>query len=127
MIRNRRNIFFWLSRITCLLIFAPFFAVQCFYYYNAQAITATPSIAATIEKAASKNNPPAVEQENGTGKKATINLNKRFQPGSVLSVAFVEFEKPFTYCERKLISRYINPFSLCVWHHTGTLRGPPAC
>ncbi len=127
MIRNRHNIFFWLSRIVCLLIFAPFFAVQCFYYYNAQAKTATPAIAVAAEKTASKNNAAAIEQENGTGKKATINLNKRFQPGSILSVGFVEFEKPFTYCERTLTSRYINPFSLSVLHHTGTLRGPPAC
>lgn len=124
---KRHRTFFWLSKIAVLLIYIPFFAVQCFLSYSSVTQVNTQPLQASCKKQATHSLVSITAAEKKVpAKQVTINLNKRFQPGGMSYFLNVIFEVPVYFFEACFFNTYTNFFLPSFHLYTGALRGPPS-
>lgn len=123
---KRQSTSFWLSRIAVLLIYIPFFAVQCFFNYSGIAQGKADIFQTHCEKQISKGPTSIADcQKNAPVKAVGLNLNKRFQPGSICTLFNATFEAPLYFFQTDDFSSYISSLVPSSLLYTGALRGPP--
>ena len=124
---TRHSTFFLLSRIAVLLIYVPFFTVQCFLSYSNLAQVKTDTFQTSYKRQTSKTPLSIADAEKKSQEKqVTINLNKRFQPGSMSYFLNTSFEVPVYFFEASVFISYLNSLLPTSHLYTGPLRGPPA-
>ena len=123
---KRNSIFFGLSKLLVLLIFIPFFLVQCFFNYsNIVEGSSEISQLAYNPVVSNKHIETVNPGKKGTEKQSSFTLNKRFEPSINLSFIHVTFELPVCFFETKFFNKYTNTLLPSPQFHTGSLRGPP--
>jgi len=124
---KRQSTFFWLSRIAVLIIYVPFFAVQCFFNYSSITQSKSVIFQTSYKKETSNGTVSiAVTEKKSTDQQVAVNLNKRFQPGGMSYFLNIAFEVPVYYFEASLYNSYNNSLLPTSHLYTGALRGPPA-
>jgi len=123
---KRHSIYFWLSRISVLLIYIPFFAVQCFFNYSSITQAKIENFATHYEHTATNTKASIVDsQKKQSENKTFVSLNKRFERANILSCFIFSFELATCFHETKSFGSYINFVIPSFLFDTGTLRGPP--
>lgn len=121
---KKRNISSLISKAFILCLYISFLAVQLFFNFDIGKGPATPinyySFHPLNKTESFVNQPRKLDT-----KKATVFLNKRFQPESILIWNTIEIEAPVKYIETQDQYVSFDQHIAAIHIHTRSLRGPP--
>lgn len=125
--QKKQGLHFGLSRIAVLLIYVPFFAVQCFFNYSNITQGQSGNFQTSYKKSSAGAHAAIVDLgKNKRGKQVVISLNKRFEPANAPSCDNVSFEIPVYFTKVRLFNKHTHILLASFHLHAITLRGPPA-
>lgn len=119
-----QNIFYQRFKVAILLLYLPFFAVQCFFNYSNIVQGNSGALFAQYQKTTTGK--PVSLNTKPYSKLVTVSLNKRFQPAVAPFCNTISIELPPCFTVTKLFKKYTLAFYSNACLHKGTLRGPPA-
>lgn len=113
----------YITRVVLFVVYVSFFIVQCFFVANNNYQSSLPLVSKAKTPVRLKQYHPASAKKDG--KRATVRLNKRFQPQAMLFHCGTDILVPCSYITAPVSSTptgYLLISSILV----DSLRGPPA-
>ncbi len=125
---KKQQISFSAYKTALLLLYIPFFVVQCFFNIDTAGSGSVGHIQQQLKKSLSGDNifhSPDSSANKTNNRQVTIRLNKRFQPETTPAIDNFYLEIPVAFTITSSFGIYTNPFPALPHYFTRIVRGPP--